>query len=368
MTRSLSPILFVIFAACHPPSQHETPLPSSDRYQSDALWLCRPDLPGDACHRDLTATELLADGTRKVTPHVPLANPDVDCFYVYPTVDMHLRAGNHTDLVDIEDMQRTAMVQIARFSEVCAVYAPLYRQVSIGTYLDRDESEKNHFFEVAASDVEAAFQHYLTHYNHGRRMVIVGHSQGAQMITTLLQKTFDRDEELRKRLVVALPIGFYADVPEGSNIGSTFTHIPVCSRDDETGCVIAFRTLAAGDSPDARYWQVTPGHRTICQDPAGQGDSARKRSRAYFPTSRAHGVKDVTTPFVLLRDLYSARCVKDPGGRDHLDITEERLPGDQRPSVVDFSHHKGTLGLHIFDMQFSQGDLIDLIRRKSVIK
>src|SRR4051794_10541761 len=60
---------------------------SSEAYRDDKMWLCRPDLPFDVCRGDATATELHNDHSRSLVPNAPVPRPDVDCFYVYPTVD-----------------------------------------------------------------------------------------------------------------------------------------------------------------------------------------------------------------------------------------------------------------------------------------
>ena len=39
-------------------------------------------------------------------------------------------------------------------------------------------------------------------------------------------------------------------------------------------------------------------------------------------------------------------------------------PDDRRPSPVDLAKHHGFIGLHVFDLQLTQGDLIDLIKKK----
>src|SRR5882672_468541 len=63
-------------------------------YERPEMWLCRPDLPNDACRVNLDATELRPDGSRVVVPFVTAAKTSVDCFYVYPTVDLTMVPGN----------------------------------------------------------------------------------------------------------------------------------------------------------------------------------------------------------------------------------------------------------------------------------
>src|SRR5579863_4894557 len=109
--------LFALAAllGCHAPaSEHEEPRTTSIDYDGPTMWLCRPDLPSDACRIDLTTTVIAADGTRTIEQHVPAHDAPVDCFYIYPTVDLGLSPGNHTDFTDQSEMKRVAAAQIAR--------------------------------------------------------------------------------------------------------------------------------------------------------------------------------------------------------------------------------------------------------------
>lgn len=99
----------------------------------------------------------------------------------------------------------------------CAVYAPLYRQATIGTYFagkDRRES----FLQTAYSDVLDAFLHYMGQHNRGRKVVLIGHSQGADMISRLLRQVFDHDPAMRERLMLAMPVGDRSKCRTGSSL------------------------------------------------------------------------------------------------------------------------------------------------------
>jgi hypothetical protein len=345
---------------------------SSATYRADSMWLCRPDLPGDACHQDLTATEIHPDGSRTVQKHQSVAEPKVDCFYVYPTVDMRWIARNHESFDDLEPMRRTALAQAARFSEVCAVYAPLYRQVSIGTYLSgRDRRER--FLEVAFSDVHDAFLHYLGQYNHGRKVALIGHSQGGDMVVRLLRELFDEDPALRQRLLVAMPIGTQLEVPRGRRTGATLRNVATCQSDQELGCLVAFRTHRENAKLDSAPFEAAPANEQVCVNPADLAGNERKTlSRTYLPSTpdakkRLRGIDDVQTPFVLYRDYYAARCQDGPQGYRYLGVAPAREPQEKRVDPIDLENAflNGGLGTHILDMQFTQGDLIDLVAKKA---
>ena len=346
---------------------------SSAKYRDEAMWLCRPDRPDDACKADLSATEIKPDDSLVVEPHRPARDPEVDCFYVYPTVDSGFFPRNHASFEDTSPMRRVALVQAARFNEVCSVYAPLYRQVSIGTYFaPRDRRER--MLDVAFSDVEDAFLHYLGQYNHGRKIVLVGHSQGGDMVVRLVQRLFDHDPALRERLLVAMAIGADVEVPRGRLVGGTFENVPLCQRADETGCVVAFRTHREGQDLESLPFKLPEGREAACVNPAATvKDDREPLARSYFPADKESEkevdavVRDLGTPYVMFRDFYTAQCEDGPNGYRYLAIDQAHEPGDARTAPFDLKHKRlnTVMGTHFLDMLFTQGDLIDLVARKT---
>jgi hypothetical protein len=348
---------------------------TSAHYADPSAWLC---LPGraDACSGNLDTTELRPDGSRAVQHETVAPGADaVDCFYVYPTVDLSLFPASHTNFYDLSPMTRVAMAHAARFRTTCRVFAPLYRQATIGAYL-RPPAERDSYLAVAASDVLDAFAHYMAAYNGGRKVVLIGHSQGAEMVVRVLSRFFDHDAAMRDHLLVALAIGGHVEVAHGSTTSGTFASIPVCTKPGETGCVVAYRSYLAGVPLEADADPSSPGHESACVNPAtldAPGAAApRPFSRAIIPVNGEgrrwlHGVDGVTTPFVALRDFYAGECVGGVDDPRHLAVSLVARPAsDARESPVDLSSRwlRGKLGLHILDMQLPQGDLVDLVARR----
>ena len=55
---------------------------------------------------------------------------------------------------------------------------PSYRQSHYKIYVAPHKQEEEKSRKLAYSDVRAAFQYYLKHYNNGRPIIIASHSQG----------------------------------------------------------------------------------------------------------------------------------------------------------------------------------------------
>lgn len=345
----------------------------SPRYRDASMWVCRPGMPGSACEKDRTATEVRADGSRAVVPPVVADAPKVDCFYVYPTVDLSFGAANHDDFTDTTPMSDVAYAQAASFREACAVYAPLYRQVTIGTYL-RGDDKRERLLGVAFSDVADAFLQYLANDNHGRKVAIIGHSQGAEMAVRLLVRFFDEDPALRERLLVGMPIGGHVEVEKGRVTGGSFRNLPLCTSADEMGCVVAYRSYRGGEEVELMERdRPAPGHQMACVNPADPaGNTRAPLSRTLIPVSERlrsflGDLGEVQTPMLLVRGYYSAQCVDGVDGDRHLAVWPSAAPGDVRSEKLALDSWRfGTrMGLHVLDFQLPQGDLVDMVARRA---
>lgn len=354
--------------ACLPPPRPPAS-PDVARYRDPEAWLC---LPGrdDPCSRALTATAIEPDGAHVLEASSPPPEPAADCFYVYPTVDLSVVPGNHDDFADLAPMVGATDAQAHRFRDVCALYVPLYRQVTIGAYVfGGDQLEAR--LELAYSDIEAAFRQYLATYNRGRPIVLVGHSQGAHLLTRLVQRLFDRDPAMRARLAVALLVGGDVQVPRGRTVGATFAHVPLCTRAGETGCVVAFRSHQDGLAVDPGRNAPREGDETACVNPASLGSTApHVFAGSYFPLNdslrkQLRGVADIGTPFVAFHEFYAGRCADAASGYRYLAVSVAGAPGDLRANPVDFgaAAMRSPLGLHVLDFQIPQDDLIEVVRR-----
>jgi hypothetical protein len=206
------------------------------------VWLCRPGQADDPCTADLDSTTVTANGSRTVVPAAPATASTFDCFYVYPTVST--QPSDNANLKVQPAEIAAAVEQASRFSQVCRVWAPMYRQRTAGS-LAKGLGDDPAADQVAYESLLAGWKDYLAQDNDGRPIVFIGHSQGAAMLIRLLRSQVDPDPRLRQRMVLAIILGGNLQVPAGKTVGATFRHIPLCTSAGETRCVIAYSTFGS---------------------------------------------------------------------------------------------------------------------------
>jgi hypothetical protein len=255
----------VIGASCGGSSKTESPsattgpsTTASPEAPSNTVWLCRPELADNPCESDLTTTLMSADGSSTVEAAAPAEDPPIDCFYVYPTV-----SGQQTEnaSLDIDPEEKAvALQQASRFSQVCKVYAPMYRQLTLST-IGKPGGASVGARALAYGDVLSAWQDYLAHYNDGRGVVLIGHSQGTGMLTQLITSEIDPNPDVLRHLVSALLIGGNVTVAAGEDVGGDFQNIPACRSAGETGCVVAYSAFNEPPPADSAFGRVGAGPR-----------------------------------------------------------------------------------------------------------
>ena len=167
-------------------------------------WLCGPGVAHDPCRPSLSTTSYRGWDARagRSTPK-RARDQGVACFYVYPTVS-NQQSRLATKRVDPE-VRSIALYQAARFSQLCRVYAPVYRQATVpalqaGTTTRRD-------YLTAYGDVERAFDAFLRRIGRHRGFVLIGHSQGSYHLERLVRRRIDNHRALRRRMVSAVLLG-----------------------------------------------------------------------------------------------------------------------------------------------------------------
>lgn len=356
------------------------PTPAPNDYSKPENWLC---LPGrqDACAVDLTTTVIAADGSMKKESWAPATDSKVDCFYVYPTVSLEPKISS--DMTQGPAEKAVVRTQFARFGSVCRLFAPMYRQVTMFGLLARMGGKPIPQAQMLAfSDVVDAWHYYLEHDNHGRGVILIGHSQGGNLLRQLVQNEID-GKPIERRIVAAALLGATVAVPKGADVGGSFTHMPLCRSASQTGCIITYESFPA-DFPPAPggLFGAAAGDNMVaaCTNPAalagGSGAlhaylsaHAHEWVNVAQPGAWLKTEKPVTTPFVSLPGMLTAECASS-NGLHYLAVTVNKSDADARTGdihgeVVVNGQVRREWGLHTVDMSLAQGNLISVFAQQS---
>jgi len=329
------------------------------------VWLCRPGASSDPCSTSLATTVVTGDGQRTVDDVSAASHQRFDCFYVYPTVSAE--STNNANLAIQPAETSVAKTQAAPFSQVCRVFAPMYRQVTVaGLFngLGADAAADR----VAYQSLLAGWTDYLRHYNAGRPVVFIGHSQGAAMLIRLLEHRVDASPTLRARMVSAVILGGNVAVPDGRVVGATFSHLPLCTTPAETGCIIAYSTFPSQPPADSLFGRPgqgvslqsgqteTTGVEVACVNPADIGGASGSLVPWFRTRTQALPPPAVSTPWVSYPDLYTAGC-QSAGGATWLQVTDVARAGDRRPVVQETLG--AAWGYHLDDVNLATQNLVD---------
>ena len=344
---------------------------ATNPYSDPALWLSGPDAVDDfVLSVNLDTTIVYPDLSTQVIHPVRKQAPDVDIFFIHPTVNLSPEPGND-DLSDLTNHKTFTLESAARFSTIGRVIAPLYHSSTAGCFMAGDEMLAE-CLEVAYQDVESSFEYYLATHWEGQKLVIMGWSQGAVMTRMLMQRFVDGHPDLMRRVALVMPMSGDLEV-------DALDSIPACENKYQTRCYITYHSYLDGLEPQTDTligsWADS---NAACTDVVGAADEPGVFTMSYFSVPTAPGMLpsealaaiplEITTPYIAFPKFYAGSCVDNDQG--YLEVVPAD-PNDERWTPINYSHFLVVpdppfgLGLHMFDFSLGMSDLLYLVDKKS---
>lgn len=229
-----------------------------------------------------------------------------DVFYIHPT-SYNGQLWNAA-IDDVKSREKTTskaiLFQASTFNAAGRVFAPFYRQMTYYGFFTKDSASRRRAVELAYSDVRTAFQYYLKHWNEGRPLIIVGHSQGAMLGQMLLKEFFNPQEALYKKLIVAYLPGWPVNETETGAV-------PPCRTAEDIHCFVSWNTFSdRGHLRAGRFYE-----KGVCTNPVSW-----QLEGAYTPLVDHKGALDGKFEKIY-PEIISATC------ENHvLRISTDKLP------------------------------------------
>jgi hypothetical protein len=197
-------------------------------YDQTAMWFARPEITRN------NPTLWLPEGFEGT------ASDRAAIFFIHPTSFMQRERWNAP--LDDEESQSRARIflrgQASVFNGVGKVWAPRYRQATLGAFLT-EKPEGPKALNAAYQDVLQAFDTFIAAIPAGKPIILAGHSQGALHLTQLLQDRI-AGTPLQSRVVAAYiigwPVSVVTDVPKMG--------LPACETAEQARCLISWQSFA----------------------------------------------------------------------------------------------------------------------------
>lgn len=228
-------------------------------YDDPKMWFARPGMEKDpsAWRPAADDAETPAPDSAKAQRGDPLSPPvhaatpvtpkgDAAVFFVHPT-SYYSRSSWNAPLEDRDsDHRANLFVQgmASAFADAGEIWAPRYRQATLGAFLAEDRVTAGKAIDSAYRDVEEAFDAFLAAQPKNKPIILAGHSQGALHLTTLL-KTRIAGTALAKRIVAAYVVGW----PISLDTDIAGLGLPACQTPEQKGCILGWATFADPADP-----------------------------------------------------------------------------------------------------------------------
>ncbi len=174
-----------------------------------------------------------------------------DVFYLLPTcvVDWTDSTGTVHHNADPSSpahrdaWQLSAELADTIFATRANLFMPYYRQA---TFEALEGEAAKAAGRVAVGDALDAFDYYLKHYNHGRKFVLAGYSQGGQMVKEVLKHI---DDDTYSRLIAAYIVGYGVNACDTVTLkGHRTSHIKLANDPAAQGVTVNFNSVTTPDA------------------------------------------------------------------------------------------------------------------------
>ncbi len=226
-------LLIISLSACavRPKGEYDpTRIPPAPDYSNFDHWAAHPDKVD------------FADRTPKQEIKNMQADAPIDVLFFYPTTYTGSKRYETLWNAAVDDAKTNKktdegaiLFQASIFNGVGRVFAPRYRQAHLNVFFNKKKlASGKAALALAYTDIEAAFDYYLKHWNEGRPFIIAAHSQGALHAMNLLKKKIE-GTPLQSQLVAAYIVGW----PVRNDF---YTVLKPCEKPDQANCYCSWRT------------------------------------------------------------------------------------------------------------------------------
>jgi hypothetical protein len=186
------------------------------------------------------------------------------------------------------------------------------------------------------------------------------------MLIRLIRDDIDNDAAVRRQIALAVLLGGNLTVATGSTTGGDFRNLPLCTRQRQSNCVIAYSSFPR--EPPAGAFFGRPGSgvsllsgdtrqaglQVACVNPVAPGSTKALGLHPYFPSRLADS--GAGTPWTAYPGHGTSQC-RHADGATWLQISP--TPAGRKTAALLHERLGSLWGFHDIDVNLALGDLVD---------
>lgn len=168
-------------------------------------------------------------------------------FCVYPTIPTGGGIGVHVHPLAFDSATVVPIVtdMFSQYGRYGKIFTPYYRQANGATFTSTNKNNQAVTLDTALTDVIAAFNYFYTNCNNGKKIILIGHSQGSVLLGMMLRYFEMTNPSILSDIDFSVLPGFRTGphTLNSSNTGGWFQNYPICQTPSDLNCIMTWQTF-----------------------------------------------------------------------------------------------------------------------------
>ena len=173
-------------------------------------------------------------------------------FCVYPTIPDGGGSGVHVNPLafDSSEVVPVVLEMFSQYGRYGKIYVPYYHQGNVATFTTPNDNDQAVTLDTALTDVIAAFNYFYTNCNYGKKIILIGHSQGSVVLGMMLRYFEMTNPSILNDIAFSVLPGFRTGphTLNSSNTGGWFQNYPICQTPNDLNCIMTWQTFRLSGS------------------------------------------------------------------------------------------------------------------------
>lgn len=174
-------------------------------------------------------------------------------FCIYPTIPKGGGFGAKTNPLafDSNEVRPIVLDMFSQYGKYGKLFVPYYRQANVATFTNPGNKKNQALaLDTALVDVIASFNYFLQNHNNGKKIILLGHSQGSVLLAMMLRFFERTNPSILNNIAFSVLPGFQTGphTAKGKSTAGWFEKYSICQTPEEVNCMMTWQTYRLANS------------------------------------------------------------------------------------------------------------------------